>query len=165
MEVEAAFGGGADIEMNKVAEGRLRLRIRKRSGGISSRRQSIRGRVRSEGRFDDGSSGVAALADEGFGAGFHAGEVVGDEEELDSRFVGILDHDLELALLRDPVAAAKGGFGGGRASFSFLTFTEGEVHGGAVVFVAAFEVSVGIMLVWPRCASVFAVAFLLDFGW
>lgn len=137
MEIEAAFGGGADVKMDKVAEGRLRLRIRQRSR-ISRGRSPTRGRIRGERGFDDRPGGVAALADEGFGAGFHAGEVVGDEEEFDGRFIGVLDHDLELALLGDAVAAAKGGFGGGGTAFSLFAFAKGEVHCGAVMLVAGF---------------------------
>jgi len=132
VQVEASLGRGADIQMNQIPKRRFRFRINDRSGGIG------RGEVRGEGDFDDGTGGVAALADEGFGACFHAGEVVGDEEEFHGRFVGVLDHDLKLALLGNAVAAAEGGFGGGGASFSLITFAEGEVHGYAVVFVATF---------------------------
>ena len=114
-------------------------------------------RVRSEGDFDDGSSGVAALANEGLGTGFHSREIVWNEEELHSRFVGVFDHNLELALLRNTVAAAKGGFRGGRAAFSFLTLTEGQVRDAAVMFMAAFEVSIGVMVVWPRGSPVLTV--------
>ena len=63
----------------------------------------------------DGAGGVAALADKGFGAWFHAFEVVGDEKQLHGCFVGVLDDDLELPFFGDAVAPPWRGTGGGRA--------------------------------------------------
>lgn len=79
--------------MDEVAEDGLVLGI---AAGVDAGFGAVGAEVFAggQGHVDDGTGGVAALADEGLLAGLHVGEVVGDEEELDGGFVGILDHDL-----------------------------------------------------------------------
>jgi len=63
---------------------------------------------------DYGTGGVAALANEGLGAGFHAAEVVWNKEELYGGFVWVFDDDLNLAFLGYTIASS------GRRSLSWI---------------------------------------------
>ena len=98
------------MQVNKVAEDRTLV-------GIVRGRKCSFGAVSAEilacvdGHVDDGAGRVAALADEGFGAGWHVGEIVGDEEKFDCSFVGVLEDNLHLALLGNAIATARRGFG------------------------------------------------------
>lgn len=96
VEVETTLGGTAHVKMDEVAEHRAALRI-----SLAGIRHVV----------DDGACRVAALADECLGAGLHAREVVGHEEQLHGRLVLILDDDLDLTLFWDAVAASWGGTG------------------------------------------------------
>ena len=107
------------MQVNEISQHRPRAGIISR---IQRRLRHLSPQIppRSDGHIDDRASGVAALAEESFLAGFHVREVVGDEEEFYCCFVRVFDDDLQLTLLRDAVAAAWGCFGGAGAAFLFL---------------------------------------------
>lgn len=127
-----------DVKMNQISQDRSILGVsRSTQGSLGTIGAIVGTRINRHINYRTGR--IAPLTNEGLLSRFHVGEIIRDEEQLDSGLVWILEYNLQLALLGNAIATPRR-FLWGRSSFRSLMFTFSSLHVSPLILVVCLWV-------------------------